>query len=149
MGIGEFIRKYDKTCDCNALESLGEDLAYITIGRPAHTVYFQEHFITEMRKALQYDKDEYGRRRFYMSKPEFNFWSLFEGTEYSDAYDPGAPLKGTISGSSTGNETLRMAIKSLDNWLHREIQNLPHEPATKLDPEKCESVTKITTIKVN
>ena len=113
MGISAFLRKYNEDCSCD-MESLGNDVPYHSYGRPAYKVFFTEHFITEMRLAMQYDRDIYGTRRFKMSKPEYDFWGLFE-------------LYNDMSGTPDYKGTLDIACGDLDNWLHREIQNLPHD----------------------
>jgi len=106
------------------MESLGNDVPYHSYGRPAYKVFFTNHFITEMREALSYDRDIFGGRRFNMSKPEFDFWVLFQ-------------VYNEIDGTPEYTGTLDIACADLDNWLHREIQNLPHDKPATVDVATC------------
>jgi len=126
MGIGGFIRKFNDTaCSCDEIEQLGVDVPYFTGGRPTYEVYISNHFITEMRQALRYDTDLYGARRFKMSQIEYDFWLKFQ------------PFNAQVDPIQYTGE-LQMASEELDNWLHREVQNLPHDGPVRLNPEKCE-----------
>lgn len=125
MGIGAFIRKFNDTeCDCGDIEQLGISVPYFTGGRPVYEVYFAEHFLTEMRQALRYDRDIYNQRRFKMSQIEYEFWETFQ------------PFNDQINPIQYVGE-LQIACESLDTWLHREVQNLVHDGPVRLDPDKC------------
>ena len=129
MGIGSFIRKFNDTeCSCDEIEQLGTALPYFTEGVPAYEAYFTTHFLEEMRLAMRYDVSISGSRRFGMSTAEYDFWvsfQLFDDLTYTVPY---------------GN-TLTIACESLDEWLHLEVQGLPHYGGTvRLNPDKCNGV---------